>query len=112
MARTLSVTDGDIDLGIVDGLEALRQRLIQALQLRRGEYFMDTSLGVAYFSAILGHQYDPVLAEQEIVSAILAVDGVTAVANVRLELMRSARRLQVTADVSTVYGTTTVEGDM
>ena len=50
-------TDNDIEvvgyaMSLIDGDEAIKQRLIIALQIFKGEWFLDTDLGVPYYQTI------------------------------------------------------------
>lgn len=106
--RTLAAGDGDLDLvsGTVTGVESVRQRVQQAMLFHRGEYFIDGSLGIPYLADVLGHQFDAGVAEQAVTGAILEVDGVAAVTEVRVSHDPGARVLAISATVTTDTGET------
>ena len=107
--RTLAAPNGDLDFQIVDGLPSLQQRLVQKLQFGRGEWFLDTSLGVPYIHEALGRT-DPVLSQQVITSQILADDEVTEVSDVTYEVADAAkRRYKYTANVHSEFGLISLE---
>ena len=59
--RDLRLTDGDLtisglDLQLIDGGQAVAQRLTQKLKLFRGEWFLDRRAGVPYFRDIIGQK--------------------------------------------------------
>ncbi len=108
MARTLSVqaeTEGavlDLDGTVVDGLEALRQRISQRLRFRQGTWKLDKTAGTAQ---LLGH-LSPRIAGQTITAAIRDEGGdeVTDVVDVEVDLDHNTRVLSYSATVLTVYG--------
>ena len=72
--RTLSVTDTDaerdIDGLIIEGLESLRQRVVQAILFQFGDWFADTRRGLPY-RRIIGHETTQALAARAITQAIV-----------------------------------------
>ena len=105
MTRTLSAdTDISRTFAIAEGLEAVRQRVIQRLRLHRGEAFLAANVGVPWHQEILGQSGASGLANQIITDEILGVRDVTGVSNVVISLDRSTRRLRFTAEVDTVHG--------
>jgi hypothetical protein len=65
------------NLALVHDAEAVGQHARQRLMTYEGEWFLDRTAGVPWVRDILGHQYDPVLAEAVLKAEILDTDGVT-----------------------------------
>ena len=103
--RTLGATDGDLDFTLIDGIESLRQRLVQRLLFWRGEWFLDTSQGVPYLPSVLGRQGSLTLLRQVITAYIEVDDEVTGVRNIEIEFRPTDRRAGYRADVDTIHGT-------
>ena len=103
---------GDISIPVqtVDGIESVRQRVVQRLQMFRGEYYLDTRQGVPYIDDILKHQYDENLARRVVTDAILSVEDVVSVSDVALNFNADTRTLSWTSNVQTIFGGITVEG--
>ena len=100
----------DIENRTVDGLESVRQRVVQRLQFWSRQWFLNESQGVPYTPDILGHQFDISLAKQALVAEILTVADVTNVRDVEAALDAATRRFSFAANVDTVYGATSVSG--
>lgn len=102
--RTLGATNGDIDFTVVDGIEAIKQQIVQRLLFWRGEWFLDTEDGIPYLPSILGRRGNLNLMRAIITAHIRAVEGVTGFRNVEVEYRASDRRAIYRADVDTIYG--------
>jgi len=109
MTRTISTGD-DLAAGfaVVDGLEAVRQRVLQRLRLFRGESFLDAEAGVPYLTDLIGERLPSALAGSIIADQIREVPGVLAVDNVDAQLDPATRQLSVTAEVTADDGTAAV----
>ena len=68
----------------VTGREEISQNVRVRLQLFRGESWLDTTLGVPYFSEVLLKGIDPAALEAVFREAIQGADGITAVTSIRL----------------------------
>ena len=101
---TLSAPSGDIDFQVVDGVEAVRQRVIQALRFHKAEWFLNSSLGVPYFENVFGYPLDTALASQVIIAFIRRVPEVTDVDVESVRFEPSTRTLFFKARVSTIFG--------
>ena len=112
MARTLSVAPvdpadphgaHDLDDRIVDGLEALRQRIVQRLRFPRGTSPFDLAAGT---TNVTGHRITVPLAARAISDAIRdeGADEVLAVTDVIADLDRPTRQLRYSASVSSIHG--------
>ena len=102
--------NGDITLELVDGVESVRQRVSQRLQMFRGEYYLDTRAGVPYIDDILRHNFDEELAIRVISDSILDVTDVTGVSDVVLSYDADSRTLTFSATIQTLFGRTSVGG--
>ena len=118
MARTLSASPidpnnpsmgSDVDNRVVEGLEALRQRIQQRLWFRVGEWSLDTRRGTP---SVLGHGMTANQAAGIIGAAIRDEGGseVTGIADVTVRL-GTDRVMRYSANVPTIYGAMTVDGE-
>ena len=117
MSRSLSA-DLDLmpstrgELPVVEGLEAVRQRVFQRLRFFRNEWFLAANQGVPYLQQIFVQPTPAGLAAQIIVAEILAVRGVTDVTDVDARLDPATRKLALRARVHTPEGVTVVETEV
>jgi hypothetical protein len=89
--------------------EAPAQAILTRLRLWLGEWFIDTSEGTPYQSAILGmHTSETV--EPAIRRRILGTQGVTTIESFDMVRDPETRRVTVTAVANTEYGAATVQG--
>lgn len=91
---------------LIDSRAAVAQNILTRLKLIAGEWFLDTTEGTPYGTEILGN-VPQVEADAAIRSRILGTVGVTEITDYSSAL--AARKLTVTANVDTVYGSVTVE---
>ena len=110
----LSLTEHDLvienhDLQLIDGDDEIRQRLKTRLLLFRGEWFLDTTVGVPYYQDILVK--NPNLGNVDAIfkAEILDTVGVNQLIEYQSEYDNSLRKLNVTFTVSTENGTTITE---
>ena len=115
--RTVGVEyDADRDVYDLDGripteLEALRQRLQQAVWLRAGEWFLNRRRGLNR-DLIIGHQINAELAAQAL-NDVIRTEGRSEVTGLRdtfYEVDRADRRLRYRVVVDTIYGEMAMEG--
>lgn len=91
--------------------EMVAQNILTRLQLRTGEWFLDTSEGTPYAEEILGeHKQD--LYGIAIRSRILGTQGVTDIEEYYSDQDADTRRVTVNATVNTEYGTTTINNTL
>ena len=111
MPRTVSVappdpnrTD-DLDGQIVDGIEALRQRIVQAIRFRIGTWDFARREGLDY-DLLIGHRIPPEIAAAALNATIRKEgrDEVTGLRNVRFSLESSNRVFSYSVTVDTIYG--------
>ena len=112
MATTWGVDAGD-DLDpaalVIDGLDSVRQRVRQRLRFFRGEWFLDTTLGVPYFQNIFVRPATLELALSTLVDAIQDVEDVVSVRDVTGDIDPETRRFTFVATVETAFGRMDVE---
>ena len=115
--RTLSVSratgTSDLDGRVVDGLDSLRQRVEQALQLRLGEWVINRQRGVPR-DLLVGQATTLDIAGATIVSAIREEGGaeVTAVRDVTATLDHATRIMRFSATVDSIYGPMPITEDL
>ena len=99
----------DIDGQIVDGIESLRQRIVQAIQFRAGSWYLRRTAGVQY-ELLLGHRTTPALAAATISETIREEGGneVTALRRVTFGHDSATRTFRYSAEVDTIYGLMTI----
>ena len=109
MPRTFSVTvneDGiaDLDGRVVDDLESLRDRVVQAIKFLFGEWFLDTQRGIRR-ELLQGHQTTLDIAAATITAAIRDEGGaeITAISTPVVQLDHQTRKMTYKADISTIY---------
>ena len=113
MARTISVapqdpsdpfTTADLDGTVVDGAEALRQRIQEAIEFRFGTWFLRRLDGLDY-DLIIGHRIAPGQAAGVLSATIReeAGDELVALRNVRYEL-DPGREFRYSVIVEHVHG--------
>lgn len=105
--------DGDYQLGHgqadyhVDTPECVAQAVKTRLALLAGEWFLDLTEGTPYATHVWGKHtkdtYDPLLRKR-----ILQTEGVSELVSYDSTFDPQTRTLTVTAEINTVYGTTTV----
>lgn len=85
----------DGTLAIVQDTHAIGQHVRQRLKTFQGEWFLDTVAGVPWLHQILGHGYDPALAEAVVKAEILDTDGVTEITSFSVAFDRGTRNLMI-----------------
>lgn len=92
----------DFEAGFVaiDGLESVRQRVVQMLHMNLGEWFLNTRAGTPYLTQVFGQRFAP-LAEHVLRRQIEAVPGVDDVLEISSTFDRDDRRLRISVVVQT-----------
>ena len=90
---------------LVDSRAAVAQEVQTTLLLFQGEWFLDTTVGVPWFTQVAGVGTIPIY-DQVIKQAIQNVQGVTGIANYSSTLNRASRALTVSATIDTQFGIT------
>jgi hypothetical protein len=90
---------------------AVAQAVQTRLGLFTGEWFLDTTEGTPWRTSVLGkytqNTYDLVVKER-----ILQTQGVKSIDSYSSTLDRSARVLRISATISTIYGSSTVQATL
>lgn len=111
--KTMKLENGDVvrDGGrpvLIEGVEALRQRLTHRLTLQTGEWFRDAREGVDWLSIL--QQKDGRERARKLLSAAVLKDAeVVRILDLAVELNRATRDVAFRLKVETVYGPVTVE---
>lgn len=92
------------DLNIVDGDDAIAQRLKIRLKLYLNSWFLDRSAGLPYYEAVLHKRPDRRYLENLFKVAIKTTPGVLEILDFTLDFEASARVLIVRFTVSTAEG--------
>ncbi|MFP3756782.1 hypothetical protein SB751_23100 [Cupriavidus sp. SIMBA_020] len=94
-----------------DTPEAVGQAVLTRLRLLRGEWFLDKAEGMPWSTEVLG-KYTNGTYDAAIRQRILGTQGVQQITAYSSSLDTQKRALSVTATISTIYGTTTVEATL
>jgi hypothetical protein len=97
----LKLTDGDIDVStgdfqLIDGTEAIAQHISIRLQLFKGEWFLDTRLGIPYFQSILVKNPGSNVIRAIYTEALLETPGVLAVNDLEVTYDGELRKVAIT----------------
>lgn len=81
MSSFLLTTAGDLELSnnelkLTEGVDAIRQHLVEKFRLYLGEYFLDTSVGVPWFQEILIKAPSFTVVQERLKAVILSTPGV------------------------------------
>ena len=92
------------DLEVVDGLESVRQRVIESLQTWAGEWYLDRETGVRYRPDIFSRPTSVGLAGAVVSDKIRSIDGVSGVTGVTVEIDPATRRMTYAASGQSPFG--------
>ena len=91
------------DLVVIEGnvplYSGLDQRIDCMLRTFRGEWWLDSTIGVPYFEEILKKNPDMSVVRQAFASVILSVPGVQEITRLDVKFLRPARALRVDFEV-------------
>lgn len=96
---------------LVDSRAAVAQEVQTTLLLFQGEWFLDTSAGVPWFTQVAGVGTIPTY-DQVIKQAIENVQGVTGIVSYSSTLNRVTRTLTVSATIDTQFGITQIQAQL
>ena len=99
----------DLDFTLATGLDSVRQRVIQAIRLAQGDWFLVPQRGVPYIPDILGSPGEDDLISRLIETAIRSVPDVTDIRDIALSFNARTRRYRFSAVIVATSGTTTLE---
>jgi hypothetical protein len=97
-------------LAIVSGSELVTQRLQVALQLFKGEWFLDADAGIPWYQEILEKGVDVTVVDSILRKQILATEGVNRILTYSSSIDAATRIVSVAFTVDTVYGPVDFEG--
>lgn len=89
----------DYDLQLVAGVDQVAQNIKQRIWLFRGEWFLDTTVGVPWLQDILKKNPRRFVVEQALKQAILGTAGVDELVEFSLEDGQAERSVRVTFKV-------------
>src|SRR5215813_11788417 len=98
----IAIEKGDITLCPTD-TACISQTITTRLKIIAGEWFLDASLGIPYFTHIFGQNRSPHYVRELIVPEILAIAGVKEVNNFSASIEPN-RKLLITFDVVLTNG--------
>ena len=95
-------------LTMLSGVEAIAAACVTACLTQLGECVLQTGVGLPNFGLIWVGVPDYALWQSYLQNTILGVEGVTAVQQIQLSAQKNT--LSFIAEVSTIYGPTTING--
>ena len=99
---TFNIINGNIEL--VTGQDAIAQDIRSAIQTIRGEYFLDSSVGIDYFNEILIKNYNPIIIENAFKNAILERPGVVQITSFVFDVNKTNRSATLNFSAQTIEG--------
>lgn len=108
--------DGDYSFGqgdntwLINSPEAVAQAIKTRFELWRGQWFLDTTEGTPWMQSVLGKQ-KPDVYNLAIRQRILDTQGVSSITSFSTTANTTTRRVEFTATVETIYGSTTVTSE-
>jgi hypothetical protein len=107
----LDASTGDIvfPLKLIDGIDQARQELSSRLKFFRGEYFLDTTIGVPYYQDILRKGASRNLVEGEIKAVIVGTPSVISLVSYSSAFDASTRAYTVRFVAQTTAGIVQME---
>jgi hypothetical protein len=99
----------DGDLVLSRGLPAVTQQIAIALKTVKGEWFLDETIGVPYFTNILGKKFSLGTVQQIVREAIQAIDSVVSIERLAVDFDALTRKCSVDFVVKTTFGDTIAE---
>lgn len=86
------------------GIDAIRQRIILKLSIWRGEWFLDTDVGMPYVQELIGKRGTHELLRRVVKGKIENTDGVVEVTKISLSIDAKSRHVKIECDILTTYG--------
>ena len=97
----------DFDIALTTDAAIVAQRVKQALLLFRGEWFLDTELGMPYYESILGSKNSIDAVRAIFISEIRSVEGVKDLVEFDIQFNEETRLVKITFTIEDVLGNTT-----
>ncbi len=110
-------TDRDLliendDLEIIEGLDEIAQDLDTRLNFWKGEWFLDTRLGVPWLEKVLGQKPRLPVVKNVIRNVALDTPGVIAITDLTLEYESAVRTLSISMRVQGTEGSFLYEKEL
>jgi len=100
------------DFVLVDGIDAIAQDMDIRLKFFKGDWFLDTRLGIPYYEKILGQKSRLTAVKAIFRKAMETVEGVTEIVNLLVNYTGKTRRFSVSSKVRTEDGEFTYEKEL
>lgn len=104
----VKIVNGDLVLN--DGVEAIRQHILQRLRMFLGEWFLDNTIGLPYFQQILVKNPDQSKIDAIFINQILGTPGVVSLTKYSFVPNFINRSVSVTFECLTTQGTVDYAG--
>lgn len=92
------------DLVLVDGIDLIRQRLKQRLLTVKGEWFLDTTIGLPYFTELSKKGITQSRTRSLFITQIEGTQGVNKVTRLSLDFNSRTREIMLDFVVDTQFG--------
>lgn len=102
---TFGGSDNDF---LVNSPDAVAQAVLTRLKLFQGEWFVDTTAGMPWNTEVIG-KYTSNTRDAAIRNCILGTTGVSEITAYSSSYDTDPRELTVTATITTIYGSTTIQ---
>ena len=97
------------NIELVDGLEDVRQRVIQKLRFIFGEWFLNNQLGIPYFQDFFVRPFSVGLASALLTEQVQSVEGVISVNDIFADLDNETRIFTYNVVIVTPFGNTQIQ---
>ena len=96
---------------LVNSPEAVGQAVMTKLRLWVGEWFLDDTVGMPWSPDVIG-KYTENTRDAAVRTQILQTPGVTGIDSYSSTFDGNTRKLSISAEINTTYGTTTISGSL
>lgn len=103
LTNDILISGGKLSI-ISDNARAVRQRLLIRLRTFKGEWFLDSAVGVPYFQSILRQGVRKELVDVLLKRTILETEGVQRITSYSSTLNRQLRTYSASFSVTTLQG--------
>ena len=105
--RTLLIQSNSVVL--LDGDAAISERVTERLRFVVGEWFLDATAGVPYYTALLGRNASAELVGVELANEAREIEGVANVRVRSVSLSRATNVLDISLAIETINGESDLE---
>ena len=92
------------NVSFLTGIDAIRQHLGNRLQVFKGEWFLDESIGIPFFDEVKKKNPDIAVLNAIFSSAILQTPGIVSLDELNFDLDGAARELRIQFSARTITG--------